>query len=195
MKKLLHLLNKTEDAVCPLLLAGFILIVLVQLVGRVLGFAVAGVEELARTAFVYFAFFAAAYGVKRSAHARLTRHLQRLPVFWRNVCLTVGDGGWLFFNLTLLVKSVQVMTVLWAWPYTTTALNWHLGWVFAIFPVTFGLMTVRVVQNRVRHWQHAEFLEDFTESSTEQETAPWVTQPLHTEALPVNASRQETPWS
>lgn len=146
----IHKGHRLESLLCRLLLGGFMLTLMAQLAGRLMGVSLAGGEELARTVFVYFAYTSAAYATRLSVHARLSAHLRRLPPRVARLCLFAGDAVWLAFNGLMCVKGVEAMLTLRAFPYTTPVLGWQLSWVYAVFPLTFGLMALHVLHAMIQ---------------------------------------------
>ncbi len=147
MRKIfLAFLDHGESYICNFLLAFFTIIMFLQIVTRGLGIPLSWSEELCRYSFVWFVFFGAAYAARLAAHNRVTIHLKLLPKAISNLLLLVGDAIWIFFNIVMIVKSIDMIKNFYEFPYVTPSLSWELWAIYCIFPISFGLMTIRIIQ-------------------------------------------------
>lgn len=146
MKKFLHILDNIECYICQFLLVFFITMIFIQIISRELGFSLSWSEEIARFAFVWFVFFGASYAARISAHNRITLQFNLLPRWVEPVCLIFADIVWICFNCMFIYKSIEVIIKTMTLPFTTPALHWHLWCIYLIFPISFSLMTVRIIQ-------------------------------------------------
>ena len=143
---LLAFLDRGEGYICQCLLAFFIVIMFLQIVMRTLGIPLPWSEELCRYSFVWFVFFGASYAARLVAHNRVTIHLRLLPKFYTDLILLFGDLLWIAFNLIMIVKGYDTICNFYEFPFTTPALLWQMWAIYCIFPIAFGLMTIRIIQ-------------------------------------------------
>ena len=60
--------------------------------------------------------------------------------------MILTDLIWIAFNLVMIVKSVEIIRDLTEFTYMSPALEWSMAYVYWIFPISFGLMTIRIIQ-------------------------------------------------
>ena len=61
----------------------------------------------------------------------------------------IGDVIWFCFALIMAWQGYIAVLDLVEFPYATPALDWDLGMVYLVFPLSFLLMAVRIVQVNV----------------------------------------------
>ncbi len=159
-KKILHFLDNVESYVCQVLLAFFITMIFIQIISRELGFSLSWSEEISRFSFVWFVFFGASYAARIGAHNRITLQFKLLPKFVETICLLLADIIWVAFNCLFIYKSIDVIGQLQARPYSTPGLNWQLWAIYLIFPISFILMTIRIIQVNILKFVFHQELED-----------------------------------
>ena len=142
-------IDKAEGYLCGVLLTAVVTLLFFQVIMRV-GFntGIAWVEELARYAFVWFVFLGAARAARLGAHNRVSMHLRLLPPKVADYLLLVADLIWVAFNLAMIWKAYEVISLMLRFPYTSPALGWSMAYVYLIIPIGFGLMTIRALQVR-----------------------------------------------
>lgn len=146
-KTLLHHVDKFESYICQILLSFFVVILFLQISLRVcFNYVIPWSEEISRFAFVWFVFFGAAYAARLAAHNRVTIQFRLFPKIVRDVCIIITDIIWIGFNLVLIKKSIEIIQDLTEFPYMSPALEWSMAYVYWIFPISFGLMTIRIIQ-------------------------------------------------
>ncbi len=146
-KFLLKFLDKFESYVCQILLSFFVVILFLQIALRTcFNYVIPWSEEISRFAFVWFVFFGAAYAARLAAHNRVTIQFKLLPKIFQDIAIIITDIIWIGFNLVMIKKSVEVIRDLTEFPYMSPALEWSMAYVYWIFPISFGLMTIRVIQ-------------------------------------------------
>ncbi|WP_300668641.1 TRAP transporter small permease [Desulfoluna sp.] len=147
VKHLLKFLDNFESYVCQLLLSFFVIILFLQIALRVcFNYVIPWSEEISRFAFVWFVFFGAAYAARLAAHNRVMLQFKVLPKICEDVAMIVTDVIWVVFNLVMIKKSIEVIQDLTEFPFMSPALEWSMAYVYWIFPISFGLMTIRVIQ-------------------------------------------------
>lgn len=147
VKYLLKLLDNFESYVCQLLLSFFVVILFLQIALRVcFNYVIPWSEEISRFAFVWFVFFGAAYAARLAAHNRVMIQFKLFPKVVQDVAMIVTDLIWVGFNAVMIQKSIEVIRDLTDFPYMSPALEWSMAYVYWIFPISFGLMIVRIIQ-------------------------------------------------
>jgi TRAP-type C4-dicarboxylate transport system permease small subunit len=109
-------------------------------------------EEASRFAFVWFAFLGASYAARLGAHNRVTFQFKLFPRIVGDVSQLIADGIWLVFNAIMTVKSIEVIRDMMEFPFYSPALDIPMQYVYMLFPFTFILMSVRIIQvNILKH--------------------------------------------
>lgn len=146
-KKIINLLDHAENYICQFLLCGFVLLLFVQVVMRVgFNYGIHWSEELSRFAFVWFVFLGASYAARMAAHNRVTFHLRMMPEKLRNGVELFADMFWIAFNTLMTVKSIEVIESMMEFTYHSPALDWSMAYLYWIFPISFTLTSIRIVQ-------------------------------------------------
>lgn len=147
IKRFFQVLDKAESYICQALLSFFVIILFLQIFLRVcFNYVIPWSEEISRFSFVWFVFFGAAYAARLAAHNRVTIQFKLLPACVGNISMFVADIIWVAFNIIMIVKSVQVVKDLGEFTFYSPALGWSMEYVYWVFPMTFALMTLRIVQ-------------------------------------------------
>lgn len=103
------------DGVCGLAVAAILVVVLVQVVGRLLGVPFSWTEELTRACFIWMVFAGVAASIRHADAARVTVLLQYFPSFVRRQAVNIYAAcSLVFFGLTAwtgwyLVRQQVVM--------------------------------------------------------------------------------------
>ena len=173
MKKFVTaLLDHFESYLCQLLLVFFVVIVFMQIVLRALDMSLPWTEEIARFAFLWFILFGACYATRLCALNRVTMQFMKAPKWLANGCLLLSDVAWLIFSLIMAYEGYRAVMDLREFPYATPALDWDLGIVYLVFPLSFLLMAIRIVQvNVMKFILHIEIADPDEESVKESQRA------------------------
>ena len=171
-KIVLALLDHFESYLCQFLLVFFVVVILLQIVLRQINMSLPWTEEIARFAFIWFILFGACYATRLCALNRVTLQFSRAPKWVGNLFLFIGDIIWLCFSLIMAWEGYIAVLDLVEFPYATPALDWDLGMVYLVFPLSFLLMAIRIVQvNVIKYILKEEILDPDQESIKEsQET-------------------------
>jgi len=159
-KILFNILDHVESYICQALLAFFVVILFLQIILREIGTPLYWSEEVARFSFVWFVFFGASYAARLAAHNRVTLQFKLFPPIVGEVSMLLMDGVWIVFNSVMTWKGIQTIQDLIEFPYATPALDWQLSWVYMIFPISFSLMTLRILQVNYIKWILKQEIED-----------------------------------
>lgn len=142
-----------EEALCGLLLTALMTLLIVQTLGRfLLNLGFPWMEELIRYLFVWFIYLGAALGVQRQGHIRVTAAVVALPSrALRRAAILLADLCWLGFNLAIVLISIEYIERVMRFPQASPALGITTWWVQLVIPVSFALMSLRLVQLYLRH--------------------------------------------
>lgn len=147
VKYVLKFLDNFESYICQVLLSFFVVILFLQIALRVcFNHVIPWSEEISRFAFVWFVFFGAAYAARLAAHNRVMIQFKLFPKIVQDCAIIVTDLIWIGFNLIMIKKSTEIIGDLTEFPYMSPALDWSMAYVYWIFPISFGLMTIRIIQ-------------------------------------------------
>lgn len=150
MKKfILALLDHFESYLCQFLLVFFVAIIFLQIVLRQIDMSLPWTEEIARFAFIWFILFGACYATRLCALNRVTVQFTKAPKWVGDLCMFIGDVIWFCFALIMAWQGYIAVLDLVEFPYATPALDWDLGMVYLVFPLSFLLMAIRIVQVNV----------------------------------------------
>ena len=169
---LLALLDHFEKYICQALLVFFVVILFLQIILRATGDSLIWTEEIARFAFIWFILLGACYATRLCALNRVTMQFTFLPPVVGKVCMFVSDCIWLVFSLVMAWHGYLAVMDLSEFPYFTPALDWDLSNVYLIFPISFTLMAIRIVQvNYIRYVLKQEIVDADTEAIEESKKA------------------------
>lgn len=147
-QKILYLLNRLEKYICQALLSFFAVILFLQISLRAMfSIVLPWSEEISRFAFVWFVFLGASYASRLSAHNRVTLQFKlfRSEAVGK-YCMLFSDLIWILFNIVIIKESFKVIGNLKAFSFHSPALGWNMAFVYYIFPISFTLMTIRILQ-------------------------------------------------
>lgn len=146
-KYLLILLDNFESYICQILLSFFVVILFLQIALRVcFNYVIPWSEEISRFAFVWFVYLGAAYAARLGAHNRVLIQFKLFPKVVEDICMILTDLIWIAFNLVMIQKSISIIQDLTEFPYMSPALDVSMAYIYYIFPLSFGLMTIRIIQ-------------------------------------------------
>ncbi len=146
-RKILKVLDKIEAYLSQGLLLFFVTLVFVQVVLRNLfSIGIPWSEELSRFTFVWFVFFGASYATRLSAHNRVVIQFKLFPPIVAKISMFITDILWVFFNIMMVYMSWIIIKDLLEYPAYSPAMGIPMQYIYAILPISFGLMTFRVIQ-------------------------------------------------
>lgn len=169
-RKIIHFLDFFESHLCKFLLCFFVVLLFVQVLFRVVILkSLSWSEELSRFAFVWFAFLGASYAARLGAHNRVTVQFNVMPKMVKNIILLIADGIWIVFNIVMIRESFKVVADMVEFPFNSPALDLPMHFIYMIFPIAFGLMTIRIVQVNVLKYVYGIELSDVDDVASELE--------------------------
>jgi len=136
-----------ESYICQLLLSFFVTLLFVQIILReIFAYTLSWGEELARFSFVWFVFFGAVVAARLAAHNRVTFQFKKFPKKVQNYIEAFADLIWLIFNGVMIWKSIFLIKSMMQFTYISPTLGWSMAYVYLVFPITFTLMSIRIIQ-------------------------------------------------
>ena len=138
-----------ESYLCQFLLVFFVIVIFMQIVLRAINQSLPWTEEIARYAFIWFILFGACYATRLCALNRVTVQFMKAPQWVTNSFLFVSDILWLAFSLIMAWFGYIAVEDLKEFTYFTPALDWNLRYVYLVFPISFTLMAIRIIQVNV----------------------------------------------
>lgn len=135
-----------ESYLCQFLLVFFVVVVFIQIILRFLDASLPWTEEIARFAFIWFILFGACYATRLCALNRVTLQFSKAPKWVANLLLFISDMIWLAFSLIMAWQGYLAVMDLREFPYATPALDWDMGYIYLVFPLSFTLMAIRIIQ-------------------------------------------------
>ncbi|MBG0778616.1 MAG: TRAP transporter small permease [Desulfotignum balticum] len=153
LKTSITILDNIEGYLCKFFLSFFVILLFFQVIMRtVFQNSLAWSEEASRFAFVWFAFLGASYAARLGAHNRVTFQFKLFPKIVGDVSQIIADGIWLVFNAIMTVKSIEVIRDMMEFPFYSPALDIPMQYIYMLFPFTFTLMSIRIIQvNILKH--------------------------------------------
>ncbi len=139
--------DNIESYICQFLLSFFIILLFIQIISReVFSVNISWGEELARFSFVWFVFFGASYAARLAAHNRVTFQFRWFSKKTADYIEAFADLIWIVFNIVIIHKSIFLIRSMLEFPYISPTLGWSMAYVYLIFPISFTLMTIRIIQ-------------------------------------------------
>lgn len=173
MKKFfLAFMDHFESYICQFLLVFFVVVVFMQIILRFVNASLPWTEEIARYAFLWFILFGASYATRLCALNRVTLQFMKAPKWFANLMLFISDMIWLVFSLIMAWEGYKAVMDLIEFPYATPALDWDLGYVYMVFPISFLLMAIRILQvNYIKFILKQEIADPDQEAVKESQSA------------------------
>lgn len=147
MKKVLSWLdNNLEEFLLVILLGAMSVVMMVQIILRTTGNSLSWAEEFCRYCFVYSGMLSAGYCLRRKVGIRVDLITNALPAPIRifleyfSRVLTIALYGYLFYNSFGLIATTTSVS---------SAMQLPIKYVYAAFPLGFGLGVIRGIQDVV----------------------------------------------
>lgn len=107
-------------------------------------------EEMARFIFIWISYLAVPVAIKNRSSIRVDIIFDRLPVRFQNISWIVVDLCFMALATTVLWQSMDLISMQLTFPQTSPALQLPYYIPYLVLPISFGLMTVRLIQDLVR---------------------------------------------
>lgn len=104
-------------------------------------------EELAVFCFVWLLYWGAVLATKEKSHFRIDAHLSLLPKSLQRWKYLPGDICWAAFNVFIVWQGVVLVESAIENPESSLSLEIPMEIIYSIIPVTFFVMTFRLIQN------------------------------------------------
>ncbi len=166
------LLDRIESYICQGLLCFFVVMLFLQITLRnIFDIVIPWSEEISRFSFVWFVFFGATYAARLAAHNRVTIQFLFMPKKIAAYCMLLSDIVWCAFNIIMIQQSLKVIDNLSRFTFKSPALQWSMEYVYWIFPISFGLMTIRILQVNYIKFVLGQEVQDVDKVTVESEEA------------------------
>ncbi len=150
MKMLLKIFNNIEKVVAVNVFILLIILGFLQVVFRFfLNFSLDWTEELSRFGFILLVYISASLAVTEDRHVRVEAIDMILKGNAKIYMRIFTEIIWLIVGLIVVVTGFQVAADALAVGQTSPALLLPMGYVYLIIPVTFLMMSIRVIQKIV----------------------------------------------
>lgn len=151
MKWLKKLDDNFEEWLSFFLFALLVVLIFLQVAFRfILNFSLDWTEEMSRYTFITLVYASATVAVKRNKHLRTEGLVQALPKNVKKWVNIFSDVIWLAFTILMIRLSyTATMTVLVS-GQASPVLNVTMGYIYAVVPIGFTLMSFRIIQQIIR---------------------------------------------
>ena len=161
MKSVLRLFDNLESLACRSLLVVFVTLLFAQIVSRELfAHSIPWSEELSVYLFVWFVYLGASFAAKQSAHNRVTFQFRWMSEKWRMALEALSDLIWVVFNLYLVYLSWTFVFFRMNDYWKSQTLGIPMKFVYLVLPISFALLTIRVLQVNYRKFVRHEDIVD-----------------------------------
>ena len=107
-------------------------------------------EELSLMCFIWCSYLAVPIAIKKRDNLCVTALVSRFGERGQNIFWIINEGAFLVLALVIIVLSCQTISMQMRFPQLTTALRLPYYVCYLALPVSFGLMSVRLLQNIIR---------------------------------------------
>jgi len=147
MKIIKNIFDHFESYMTQILLTIFIILLFIQIILReFFSYTISWGEELARFSFIWFVFLGASYAAQLGAHNRVLFQFKKFSKKTQNYFEAFADLLWLIFNFVMIYKSIFLIKDMMEFTYYSPTLGWSMAYVYMIFPLAFGFMSIRIIQ-------------------------------------------------
>lgn len=154
-----------EAVVAAVLLTALVIMMTAQVVMRFgFGTTLSWLEEVIRIVFIWAVYASVLVAAIDDKHIRVALHITMLPHKAQLVVLAIADLCWIAFNSTLIYGAWIYSLSLWQYPYRMPTTGLNLIWAFAIIPIAFFILSIRILVN-IRRRARGEL--DMTDAQAE----------------------------
>lgn len=151
MKILLKFSNKIEEILSVVLFVILILLGVAQVLFRfVFDFSLAWTEELSRFTFIFLVYIAASLAIMNDRHIRVQAIDLLIPKKMKPYLKSFADIIWLIVSVNVAINGYVIAAEAYRIEETSPALLLPMGMIYLIIPVTFFLMSFRIVQQIIK---------------------------------------------
>ncbi|MBW1696877.1 MAG: TRAP transporter small permease [Deltaproteobacteria bacterium] len=149
--------NNFEDYVSAVAMVMMVSILFAQVFTRyLLQGSITWAEELSRFAFLWMMFLASSLAARQRSHIRVTAPILLLPKKMRLYVIVAADVIWVVFNIVVAYHSVLMVRNAFKFIYFSPSLNLNMAYMFLVIPISFVLMTVRIIVGYYRQFTGKE---------------------------------------
>lgn len=147
--KALKMIDKYfEEYVCMFLLTLMVLLITAQIFSRFLfNFSLDWSEELARFVFIWLIYISVSLAAKHHRHIRVEALVNALPPTLGKIIDMLANVVWLAFNGYMIFHGVDLVSQILSTSQQSAATGLNMGYIYAIVPFAFFIMSVRILQN------------------------------------------------
>lgn len=141
--------NKLEESLAVFLFTLMLIFGFFQIVSRfgIIPIPLDWTEELSRYAFIALVYISASLGIAHKRHVRVEIIENIIPAHIFRYMSIFVDAVWCIFNLVIAYEAYIFAVD--SFGTVSPVLEWDMGYVYMIIPVTFFLMAVRVAVNLI----------------------------------------------
>lgn len=144
-----------EGYICIILFVAMTITMFIEVIARyIFSFSLPWTGELTRYLFIWFIFISASYAVTEKAHIKVESIHGILPNRLKGIANLLGTIIWL--GLTVLITYLGINYALSMFGSTSTALKIPMGVVYLGIPIGYGLMSIRILIQLIRHFKSEE---------------------------------------
>lgn len=104
-------------------------------------------EEMAIICFIWCSYIAVPIAIRKRENLSVTVIFDKCSPRWKKILWVVNEGSFLILAIVIVVLSCQTIAMQMRFPQLTTALRIPYYLPYAALPVSFGLMSIRLLQN------------------------------------------------
>jgi len=146
-----------EDYVSAVAMVMMVSILFAQVFTRyVLQGSISWAEELSRFAFLWMMFLASSLAARHRSHIRVTAPILLLPKNMRLWVIVFADVIWVAFNVVVTYHSIAMVKNAFKFIYYSPSLNLSMAYMFLVIPISFALMTIRIIVGYYRQFTGKE---------------------------------------
>lgn len=150
-------LCKVEDTVSILLLMALVVVCMAQVVMRLFfNTSLPWAEEMSRYIFIFMVYLAGSICTREHDHIRVELVTDRLPPSVRKWVLLFADCIFLYIMVMVTYHSYILAANAIRDKVTSAAMQIHLGYMYLIIPICFGLMSFHLLLDMVRQISEKE---------------------------------------
>lgn len=156
-RKLKWFIDNFEEVSCVIFMSIMVISLLLQVYFRyVVGKSLPWSESISRFAFLFLVCLATSLSAKKKTHIRVTAQFKLLPPEYRKVFLWLSDTIWIIFNCAVIYLGFKVYIDMGKNLYISPVLGWNLKYIFIIIPISFLLITLRMLENYYQEYIKAK---------------------------------------
>jgi TRAP-type C4-dicarboxylate transport system permease small subunit len=143
-----HIWQNFERWIAAFLITFLTVILFVEVLFRYLFYQSIGwINEFSGFIFVWFLYLSVSYITGKDSHIRvqiLDLFLPKRYIHYGDICM---NFLWLAFNVLMTYYGIQLVLSVIRYPFKTPILDISMAYPYAIIPIAFGLMTIRLATN------------------------------------------------